>query len=62
MKEKVAGVKPRGKSKPLLEFIEEIKQKRIEKKEIEELMTRVIILRSEDVLREMRVKEKNKLK
>lgn len=47
------------KHKGYQEFIDEIDSKLREKKEIEELLKRVIILKADDVMKEMEIKEKN---
>jgi len=52
-------LKARVKHKSYQEFIDEIAEKLKEKKEIEELYKRVIILKADDVLKEMEIKEKN---
>ena len=52
-------LKARVKHKSYQEFIDEIAERLKEKKEIEELFKRVIILKADDVLKEMEIKEKN---
>ncbi len=41
------------------EFIDEINGSLKEKRDIEDLLNRVVILKAEDVLKEMQIKEKN---
>lgn len=48
-----------GKRKSYQQFIDEINKKLEEKKEIEELYKRVIILNAKDVLEELKIKERN---
>lgn len=52
-------IKAKKKRKGYQEFIDEINDRLKEKKEIEELFKRVIILKADDVLKEMEIKEKN---
>ncbi len=52
-------IKAKKKRKSYQEFIDEINDRLKEKKEIEELFKRVIILKADDVLKEMEIKEKN---
>ena len=59
VKNKRKRLKTRVKHKSYQEFIDEIAEKLKEKKEIEELFKRVIILKADDVLKEMEIKEKN---
>ncbi|MCL4496862.1 MAG: hypothetical protein M1412_00675 [Deltaproteobacteria bacterium] len=58
-KTKEKGLRNRVKHKSYQEFIDEIAERLKEKKEIEELYKRVIILKADDVLKEMEIKEKN---
>ena len=58
-KTKEKRLRNRVKHKSYQEFIDEIAERLKEKKEIEELFKRVIILKADDVLKEMEIKEKN---
>ena len=58
-KTKEKRLRNRVKHKSYQEFIDEIAERLKEKKEIEELYKRVIILKADDVLKEMEIKEKN---
>ncbi len=58
-KTKEKRLKNRVKHKSYQEFIDEIAERLKEKKEIEELYKRVIILKADDVLKEMEIKERN---
>ncbi len=58
-KTKEKRLKNRVKHKSYQEFIDEIAERLKEKKEIEELFKRVIILKADDVLKEMEIKERN---
>ncbi len=58
-KTKEKRLRNRVKHKSYQEFIDETIERLKEKKEIEELYKRVIILKADDVLKEMEIKEKN---
>ncbi len=58
-KTKEKRLRNRVKHKSYQEFIDEIAERLKEKKEIEELYKRVIILKADDVLKEMEIKERN---
>ena len=58
-KTKEKRLRNRVKHKSYQEFIDETAERLKEKKEIEELYKRVIILKADDVLKEMEIKEKN---
>ena len=58
-KTKEKRLRNRVKHKSYQEFIDETLERLKEKKEIEELYKRVIILKADDVLKEMEIKEKN---
>ena len=58
-KTKEKRLKNRVKHKSYQEFIDEIAERLKEKKEIEQLYKRVIILKADDVLKEMEIKERN---
>ncbi|MDA8272518.1 MAG: hypothetical protein M0Z72_02110 [Deltaproteobacteria bacterium] len=58
-KTKEKRLRNRVKHKSYQEFIDETLERLKEKKEIEELFKRVIILKADDVLKEMEIKEKN---
>ena len=58
-KTKEKRLRNRVKHKSYQEFIDETLERLKEKKEIEELYKRVIILKADDVLKEMEIKERN---
>ena len=58
-KTKEKRLRNRVKHKSYQEFIDETLERLKEKKEIEELFKRVIILKADDVLKEMEIKERN---
>lgn len=49
------------KKKGYQEFIDEINGRLKEKRDIEDLFNRVIVLKADDILKEMQIKEKNNI-